>query len=251
MAPTITPPAITPWPYGGCGNAGIDWIATDQLGPIQYVSGMRIARGLGAGRDYNGHLYTANEPGTDRIERVWPDRVVFTIAPYETTRTARRSHGPARSVVISTVGERVDGSTYQRSDYELWNLAASHLRAASDTLTLRIHSQRPVAGPWHFMQGRWKVRLATIDGYDPTETIASWQRIPRGYFNQRSFHHRLDQVHWLACDKQGNEIRLSYEKVGDANGYEYQLRFSQPINTGRDVDKLPKYLTNWIESRCF
>ena len=69
---TITPPELTPWPYGGSGNGGADHLGTGQLGGLQYVSGERIARGHGQHPTYYGHLYTLNVLGTDEIRRVWP-----------------------------------------------------------------------------------------------------------------------------------------------------------------------------------
>ena len=244
MITTINRPELSPWPYGGC-DTGYDSLAAGDLGSLQYVSGGRIARPLNQSR-YCGHVYAGNILGTDQIRRDFIDRVCFTIVPYESTRCERQSPGPAQTVVISTKGKRIDGSSYERNDHELWNIAATHLRAASDRRTLAM-SRR---GPWHFQQGKWRVRLAGIDGVDTADCVASWQSIRKGWFADRLNQH-IDRLHFLAEDRNGNTLRLRYESRRDGNGYEYQLRISQPIDVGTQYRSIPKYLSRWIDSRCF
>ena len=105
-------------------------------------------------------------------------------------------------------------------------------------------------GPWHFQQGKWRVRLAGIDGVDTADSVASWQSIPKGWFADRLNQH-IDRLHFLAEDRNGNTLRLRYESRRDGNGYEYQLRISQPIDVGTQYRSIPKYLSRWIDSRCF
>ena len=243
MTITINPPTITPWPYGDLGV--MDHLGSGELGGLQYVSGSRIARRFGCQR-YYGHIYVGNLIGTDAIRRDFRDRVCFTIVPYESTRCRGASPGPAQTVTISTIGERVDGSTYERNDYELWNLAACHLYAASDRRTLGLGQ----LGPWHFQQGRWRCRLCGVDGVDVGDSVARWQSIPKGWFADRLNIH-ADRLHFLAEDRDGNQLRLRYVKQSNCDGYRYSLEISQPVDVGRHYDRVPLYLSKWIDSRCF
>lgn len=222
----------------------LDYIATGELGPIQFVSANRLRRHLTlSDGTYAGALYAnAAEsigPDANKLARNLPDSIAFTIAPYDRCHLNRdlTAWGEQATAYVPRYGRRCDdGASIQWGDYEAWNRAANLLRAASDTLTLTYGRV-----PAHFARGSWQ---AGYVGNAGRSTVwGDCRKLSPGIIPCEIG----SPAHFTARHKCGTVLRIvaKWEPL-TYGGCERRLAIMKL--RGEPV-KVPQYLTRWIEQR--
>lgn len=212
-----------------------DYIGSGELGPIQHVSGCRMMRG-----SVYGVLYVGAEefPQWDTISKPLSDAVAFMLVPYERNLSAPelQARGASGCVLVprfSRYGER--------NDYELWNVAAASLQHASDLVTRTYNTCRP-----HIERGAWTVSYVGTTGKDTV-----WAQA-------KSLSARLISVttqgpaHFVAKHKSGTAYRVivRWDKVPESAYWECLSLQVSPYLLSGEHRSIPKYVTDWILSRC-
>jgi len=221
-------------------DASRDYLATGDLGPINFVSGGRMRRDLTLNGYYAGSLYVESQAwiGLEASQIKRRESVWFSVAPYERNHKNRdytaagESGGCSLFPYYSHNGEPL-------TDHELWNKAAAILHQESDKVTIRYNNPRD-----HFLRGRWRCGYVGNSGKDTV--WANCQTISHGLLRSAP----SSRAHFVARDKAGASYRLvaEWQTLPDTMGQYVGLNIAA-IHLGGPTAKLPNYLLNWAKSR--
>lgn len=212
-----------------------DYVGSGELGPVQHISGCRMMRGSAYGALYVG---AEEYPNWGTIARPLSDAIAFTLVPYERNLKAAdlQARGESGRLLVPRFNRYGE-----RNDYELWNVAAASLHHASDALTIAYNRCAP-----HYERGSWRVSYVGTSGRDTV-----WAKA-------QTISARLIRVstqgpaHFVAKHASGSEYRVivRWHSIPDASLYEYLSLQTFPYLVTGEHRKIPKYVTDWILSRC-
>lgn len=221
-------------------SASRDYIATGELGPLNFVSGGRIRRDLTLNGYYAGSLYVETQAliGLEASQIKRQDKVYFSLAPYERNHR-NRDYTAAGEIGGCALFPFHSHNGEPLNDYELWNQAAAILHQESDRVTIRYNNPRD-----HFLHGRWKCGYVGNSGRDTVWN--NCQTISHGLLASNP----SSRAHFVARDKAGAAYRLvaEWQTLPDTMGQHVGLNIAA-IHLGGPTAKLPNYLLKWVKTR--